>query len=97
MLVHLDNTAHHAAIVLKMAVPIGITDHQIRSAVGAMLIGGVEEAAKIRLNAHCVEVVPRHFVAPGLAMDSCPYPAPLAARMYAVRPSKLRLRSRRSR
>ncbi len=31
-----------------------------------MLIGAVEEAAKKRLNAQCVEVVPRHFIAPGL-------------------------------
>ena len=51
MLVHLDHTAHHAAIILKMAVPIGVGEHDIRSAVGAMLIGGVEETAKIRLNA----------------------------------------------
>ena len=50
MLVQLNHTAHHAAIVLKMAVPICVAEHDIRSAVRAMLIGGVEETAKIRLN-----------------------------------------------
>ena len=39
MLVHLNDAAHHAAIVLKMAVPIGITEHDVRGAVRAMLIG----------------------------------------------------------
>jgi hypothetical protein len=51
MLVELNNTAHHVAIVLKTGVPIRVAEHDIRSAVGAMLIGCVEEPAKIRLNA----------------------------------------------
>ena len=51
MLVQLNNAAHHAAIILKMAVPIRVGEHDIWSAVGAMLIGSVEETAKIRLNA----------------------------------------------
>ena len=51
MLVQLDHAAHHAAIILKMAVPIRVAEDDIRSTVGAVLIGGVKEAAKIRLNA----------------------------------------------
>ncbi len=50
-LLSLNNTAHHAAIIPEMAVPICVAEHDIRSAVRAMLIGAVEETAKIRLNA----------------------------------------------
>ena len=39
MLVELNYAAHHAAIVLEMAVPIGVAEHDIRSAVRAVLIG----------------------------------------------------------
>src|ERR1035438_6100718 len=52
-----NNAAHHAAIVLKMALPICVGEHDIGRAVWAMLIGIVEESAKVRLNAQCVEVV----------------------------------------
>src|ERR1700730_8097459 len=51
MLVHLNPTAHHATIILEMGVPIRVGEHDIRSAVRAMLIGGVKEMAKIRLKA----------------------------------------------
>src|SRR5271157_2929086 len=50
MLVQLNDTADHTAIILKMAVPICVGEHDIRSAVGTMLIGAVEEAAEMRLN-----------------------------------------------
>ena len=66
MLVQLNDTAHHAAVILKVAVPIRVGEDYVRSAVRAMLIGEVEEAAEIGLNAQCVEVVPGHFVAPNL-------------------------------
>ena len=65
MLVHLNNTAHHSPIILEMSVPKRVGEHDIRSAVRAMLIGGVEEMAKIRLKAQCVEVVPASFLDPG--------------------------------
>src|SRR5215831_10796960 len=65
MLVQLNNTTHHAAIILKMAVPKRVGQHDIRSAVLAMFVGTVEETAKIWLNAQCVEVVPGHFQDPG--------------------------------
>ena len=51
ILIHLNNTAHHARIIVKMAVPIRVSEHDVRSAVRAMLIGGVEQTAKIRLKA----------------------------------------------
>src|ERR1019366_5073943 len=66
MLVHLNDTAHHATIVLKMAVPVRVGEHDIGSAVRAMLVEAVEEAAEIRLNAQRVEVVSGHFIAPDL-------------------------------
>src|SRR6202030_4862129 len=64
MLVQLDRAADHAAIILKMAVPIRVGKHDIRSAVWAALVGCVNETAKIRLNAQCVEVIPGHFEEP---------------------------------
>ncbi len=66
MLVQVNNTAHRATIVLKATMPICVFEHDIRSAVRALLIGAVEEAAHIRLNAQRVEVVPAHFKAPDL-------------------------------
>src|ERR1700730_1426563 len=50
MFVELNDTAHHTSIVLKMAVPKRVGEHDIRGAVGAMLIGTVKETAEIRLN-----------------------------------------------
>ena len=47
MAVETENAAHDATIVLKMGVPIRMGKHDIRS----MLIGGVNEAAKVGLNA----------------------------------------------
>src|SRR5439155_4721435 len=51
MLVHLNDAAHHAAIILKMRVPIVVGENDVGSAVRAMLIGSVEETAKMRLEA----------------------------------------------
>ena len=51
MFVELNGTAQHTAIIVKTSMPIRIGEHDIRSAVGAMLIGAVEETAKMRLNA----------------------------------------------
>ena len=48
ILIHLNNTAHHARIIVKMAVPIRVGEHDVRSAVRAILIAGVEQTAKIR-------------------------------------------------
>src|ERR1700733_2824558 len=51
MLAYSNGTTHHAAVILKMAMPIRPGEHDVGSAVGAMLIGPMEETAKIRLNA----------------------------------------------
>ena len=50
MLVQLNDAAHDATIIVKVAVPICMTEHDIRSAVRAMLIGRVKETAEIWLN-----------------------------------------------
>ena len=50
MLVHLNCTAHYASVILKIGVPVFITEHDIRSAIRPMLIGGVEETANIGTN-----------------------------------------------
>src|SRR5690242_18646982 len=65
MLVHPDNTAYDTTVVLKMRMPIRVTEHYVWRAVRAMLIGVVEDAAKIGLNAQYVEVVPAHDIDPG--------------------------------
>src|ERR1700730_9520753 len=50
MIVQLNNTADHAAIILEMAVPIGVGEHDIGSAVWAMLIGWADHSAEVGLN-----------------------------------------------
>src|SRR5579863_5504623 len=66
MAVEPNNAAHHAAIVLKMAVPICVREHDIGRAVWAMLIGIVEKSAKVRLDAQYVEVVSADLVFPNI-------------------------------
>src|SRR3984957_19051184 len=66
MLVEPNHAAYHAAIILKMAVPICVGEHDIGRAVWAMLIGSVEETAKVRLHAQCIEVVSAGFVFPDI-------------------------------
>jgi hypothetical protein len=61
-----NNAAHHGAIVLKMAMPICVGEHDIGRAVWAVLIGSVEETANIRLDAQYVEVVSAGFVLPDI-------------------------------
>src|SRR5260221_171767 len=56
MLVHLSNAADDAAVILKMSMPIVVAKNDVRSAVGAMLIGGMEETAEVRVNAQHIEV-----------------------------------------
>src|SRR5258708_18362383 len=59
-----NNASQHGAFVLKMVASICVGEHDIRSAVWAMLIGSVEESPKVRLNAQYVEVVSAGFVFP---------------------------------
>ena len=63
MVIHPDNPAHYASIVLKMSVPVSVSEHEIGRAVGAVLIGAMEEPAKIGLNPEHVEVVPGGCIA----------------------------------
>src|SRR5580704_7969817 len=63
-LVHFHRTAHRAGIILEMTVPISVAEYDIRSAVGAVLIGGMEETANVRLNLYYVEVVSGYFIEP---------------------------------
>jgi len=58
MLVQLNCAPQHPSISVEMAVPIRVAQHDIRCAVWPMLIGAVEEMAKIRLNPQHIEVVP---------------------------------------
>src|SRR5712692_8937647 len=64
MFVYLNRSAHNAAVLLEMVVPIRVTEHDIGSAVGAVLIGCVDKPSKIRLNAQCVEVVSANLKGP---------------------------------
>lgn len=64
MSVDSNNAAHHAAIILKVAVPICVGEHDKRRAVWAVLVGSVEETAKIGVNLQNVEVVSASFVRP---------------------------------
>src|ERR1035438_3896618 len=57
MFVNQYRAAHHAAIVLEARVPVSIGEHDIGCARITMFIGGVEEAAKIRLNLQYVEII----------------------------------------
>ena len=45
--------------------PIGVAQHEIRRAVGTVLIGAVEETSKMRLESQHVEVVPGRAKARG--------------------------------
>src|SRR5215468_7336462 len=45
--IHLDNAANHAGIIVKMAMPIGVGEHDVGSAVRTVLVDGVEQTAKI--------------------------------------------------
>src|SRR5208282_3026456 len=58
MLVQPDFAPHCAGIILKMAVPIRVREHNIRCAVQAMLVRRVHEPAKIRLNTQHIKVIP---------------------------------------
>ena len=49
-----------------MCVPEGVGQHDVRRAVGTVLVGGVEEAAKIGLQAQGVEVIAAGFVVPDI-------------------------------
>jgi hypothetical protein len=65
MLVDQNRATCHSTIGLKMTAPVVIAEHDIRSAVRAPFIGGMEKTAEIRLNAQLVEVVSARLIKPG--------------------------------
>src|SRR2546430_6466687 len=65
MLVHLDDTPQDPMIIMKMGVPIGVTEYHVRSAVRAVFVRGVEITAEIGLNPKGVEIVSARLQTPG--------------------------------
>lgn len=65
MLVQSNDAADDRRIVLKMRMPVAVTQHDVGHAVGAMLVGGMEKPAQVRLNPQCVEIVPGDRLGPG--------------------------------
>jgi len=63
-------TTRFARGALKMALPICVAEHDVGSTVGAALIGPMEEAAKIGLDAQYVEVIPACLVEPDGGCDA---------------------------
>jgi hypothetical protein len=64
MFVHLDNTPQDPTIIMKMGVPIGVTEHHVRGAVRAVFVGGMEITAEVGLNPKVVEIVSAGLQAP---------------------------------
>src|SRR6202035_2007052 len=64
MFVDLSGAADHVAIILKASMPIPVAEHDVRSAVRAMFIGGVEETSDVGSNLEYVEVVSPDFLEP---------------------------------
>src|ERR1700731_465334 len=66
MPVQLNRSSYHRRIAPEMTAPICIAEHDVRTAVGAVLVGDVKEAAKIRLEAQRIEVISTGFINPYL-------------------------------
>src|SRR5207253_10769147 len=64
LLVLFRPASNHARVILKMDVPVGVTEQDIGSAARSMHVGGIEEAAEIRLKLQYVEVVSAHLIQP---------------------------------
>ncbi len=65
VLVQSNRAANHAAVVLKVGVPIRVVEHDIRGAIRTSLIGCVKEPAQVRPYPKYVEVVPTRFIDKG--------------------------------
>src|SRR5207302_7619511 len=65
MLVELHRSTDYASIILKAAMPVRVTEHQIRRAVRATLVRTAVEPAKIRPNTQHIEIVAGRRVAAG--------------------------------
>src|SRR5271168_145317 len=64
MLVDLNGAAHRGRIAIEVAVPVGVAQYHIGHAVLAVLIGTMEEPAKIRLDAEGIEVIAADHIRP---------------------------------
>jgi hypothetical protein len=65
ILVDADGLADYARIGVEMAVPVGIAEHDVGSAVFSMLVDSVIEAAEVGLNPQFIEVIAGREVRPG--------------------------------
>src|SRR5580700_2862571 len=65
MLVELNDAAYDAAVILKMRVPVGPGQHDVRCAVGATLVGPMEETSEKGLNSEHIEIIAADFLNPG--------------------------------
>src|SRR6202020_1889314 len=64
-LVQLHCASDYVGITVEVTLPVGVTEHDVRAAVGAVLIGAMEEAAKIRANSQCVKIISARLIEPG--------------------------------
>ena len=64
MLVDLHGAAHRGRIAVEVTVPVGVAQHDVGHAVLSMLVGTMEEPAKIRLDAQRIEVIAADHVRP---------------------------------
>src|ERR1700730_1576160 len=64
MFVQLNRAPYHRWIAAEMTAPICTAEHDVRTAVGAVLIRGVKETAKIGPEAQRVEVISTGFIDP---------------------------------
>ena len=76
MLVDLNRAAHRGAVAVEVAVPVGIAQDYKGHAVLPMLIGAVQQPAKIRLHAQRIEIIaadqirPHHRGIPAASVES---------------------------
>src|SRR5262249_27390656 len=57
LLVHRNNTAHHAAVTLKMTLPVPVGQNDVGSAVWALFVRRVQQSAEVRPNLQGIKVV----------------------------------------
>ena len=66
MFVQLHRTSYNRRIGREMITPVGIAQHDVRTAVGTVLIGLVKEATKVRLDTQRIEIICAGFIEPYL-------------------------------
>ncbi len=76
MLIDVDRPANNASVLKKMTAPVCIAQHDVGSAVDALLIRGMEKAPQIWLDAEPIEVIAADHVGPCCRRASRRYPRP---------------------